>query len=86
MAFNANVFKDLLMREQQDQSTEVGRLARLILQDSTWDFTAALATQQAAVVSKIGGKLGQYESRNNRRGHDPVTLQTLLGEVYARAS
>ncbi len=86
MAFNANVYKDLLMKAQQDQSSEIGRLARLILQDATWDFTASLATQQAAVASKIGNKLGQYESRNNRRGHDPVTLQTILSEVYNAAS
>lgn len=84
MAFDSTTYVNIIKRSEQDQSTVEGRLARVILVDSTWDFTAAKATQQTRVSNQFGNSLSKHV-RNKDRGYDPATLQTIIGEWYTQA-
>ncbi len=84
MAFSVVQYLDIIHRAEQDQSTPDGRLARTILLDPTWSFTASSATQQSAIDSKVDGILLRH-TRTHGTQHDATTLKTIVASWYTQA-
>ncbi len=84
MAFSVDTYRDLIRRAEQTQSTVEGRLARTILLDQTWDFTASSVSQQTAVDSKIGSTLVKH-TRTHGTQHDATSLKGIIAGWYVQA-
>lgn len=84
MAFSAATYSEILRRAAVSQATPEGRLARCILTDPNWPYSASLATQQSRVAAQFGETLAKH-NRAHGRQHDSTTNQTVVGEWYVQA-
>lgn len=86
MAFDVNRYIDLLRRTEQDQSTVEGRLARVILTDPNWPYTASSSTQQARIDTVgVPTPLGKHNSKHGKT-YDATSLKSLVDDLITRAS
>lgn len=87
MAFNVDTYINILRRAEEDQSTVEGRIARVILRDAGWPYTASGATQQARIdVIMADTTLNSKHQSKHGRQYDAATLKTIVQEFIDKAS
>ncbi len=84
MAFDPLLYRTIIETAEDNQSTVEGRLARTLLSDPNWDFTASLSIQQSAIDTRVGNALTRF-TRTHGKQYDSSTLKTVLGEWYGQA-
>lgn len=87
MAFDVVKYIDILRRAEEDQSSVEGRLARTILRDFGWPYTAAASTQQARIDTIMADTAlsSKHQSKHGRQ-YDAATLKTIVQEFIDKAS
>ena len=86
MAFSVDRYIDVLRRAEQDQSTVEGRLARLILLDRQWPYTASVATQQSRIDTVGTDTVLSRHVQKQAKGYDAATLKGIVQAFVDQAS